>query len=294
MCAVKAADTLKTVTSMATVSTPTSEDRRTQLARPGRSGSNSLGEMLRRARELRGLTLERIARETKIPQRHLEAFEHDDLAAVPAGFYQRAELRTYAQAVGLDQRLALEKLQSELAPAESHEPSRGARSTPTSTSPLPYIAVAVAGIAVVAVLFVRADVEPTSGLSTTTETSIASSPDSQPAASSQSSQESTPVPDAAQPAVVALAAPAQTAVEPTLAPAPVAVVTQLVISTEPEGARITVNGIGWGSSPATIPYLEPGQKRIRVSKEGYAAVERVLQVEQGQRHVLNIRLESAQ
>jgi hypothetical protein len=71
-------------------------------------------------------------------------------------------------------------------------------------------------------------------------------------------------------------------------------VTQLVISTEPEGARITVNGIGWGSSPATIPYLEPGQKRIRVSKEGYAAVERVLQVEQGQRHVLNIRLESAQ
>jgi len=291
VCAVKAADTLKTVTSMATVSTPTSEDRRTQLARPGRSGSNSLGEMLRRARELRGLTLERIARETKIPQRHLEAFEHDDLAAVPAGFYQRAELRTYAQAVGLDQRLALEKLQSELAPAESHEPSRRARSTPTSTSPLPYIAVAVAGIAVVAVLFVRADVEPTSGLSTTTETSIASSPDSQPAASSQ---EPTPVSDAAQPAVVALAAPAQTAVEPTLAPAPVAVVTQLVISTEPEGARITVNGIGWGSSPATIPYLEPGQKRIRVSKEGYAAVERVLQVEQGQRHVLNIRLESAQ
>jgi cytoskeletal protein RodZ len=247
--------------------------------------------MLRRARELRGLTLERIARETKIPQRHLEAFEHDDLAAVPAGFYQRAELRTYAQAVGLDQRLALEKLESELAPAESREPSREVRGTPASTSPLPYIAVAVAGIAVVAVLFVRADVEPTAGLSTTTGSTIAASPDSQPASSSQ---EPTPVPDVAHPAVVAAAAPAQTAVEPTQAPAPVAVVTQLVISTEPEGARITVNGIGWGSSPATIPYLEPGQKRIRVSKEGYAAVERVLQVEQGQRHVLNIRLESAQ
>ena len=274
---------------MATASTPTSEDRRTQVARSSRSGSNSLGEMLKRARELRGLTLERVARETKIPQRHLEALEHDNLAVIPAGFYQRAELRTYAQAVGLDQRLALEKLELELAPEDPREPSRGTQSEPAPTSPLPYIAVAVAGIAVVAVLFVRADVEPTSGLSPTTGIGVAASPEPQPAVTSQ---EPSSVPEAAQP--VAPAAAPQTAVEPTQAPAPVAVVTELVISTEPEGARITVNGIGWGSSPARIQYLEPGQKRIRVSKEGYAAVERVLQVDQGRRHVLNIQLESTQ
>ena len=275
---------------MATVSTPTSEDRRTQVARSGRSGSNSLGEMLRRARELRGLTLERVARETKIPQRHLEALEHDNLAVIPAGFYQRAELRTYAQAVGLDQRLALEKLELELAPEDPREQSRGTRSGPASTSPLPYIAVAVAGIAVVAALFVRANVEPTPGPSPTINTGVAVTPASQPAVSSQ---EPPSVPDVAQPGVAPPAA-AQTAVEPTQAPAPVAVVTELVVSTEPEGARITVNGIGWGSSPARIQYLEPGQKRIRVSKEGYAAVERVLQVDQGRRHVLNIQLESTQ
>jgi len=245
--------------------------------------------MLRRARELRGLTLERVARETKIPQRHLEALEHDNLAVIPAGFYQRAELRTYAQAVGLDQRVALEKLELELAPEDPREQSRGTRSEPASTSPLPYIAVAVAGIAVVAALFVRANVEPT-GPSPTIETAVEAPPALQPAVSSQ---EPSSLPEVAQPGV-APAAAAQTAVEPTQAPAPVAVVTELVVTTEPEGARITVNGIGWGSSPARIQYLEPGQKRIRVSKEGYAAVERVLQVDQGRRHVLNIQLESTQ
>jgi hypothetical protein len=65
------------------------------------------------------------------------------------------------------------------------------------------------------------------------------------------------------------------------------------VRTQPEGARVTVNGIGWGSSPATIQYLEPGQKRIRASKEGYVTAERVLQVDEGRRHTLDIRLEPA-
>ncbi len=144
---------------MATVSTP----------------SNSLGEMLRRARELRGLTLERIARETKIPQRHLEAFERDNLTAVPSGFYQRAELRTYAQAVGLDQRLALAQLESALAPVGTREPreTRENRGGQASMSPLPYIAAAVAGIAVIAALFGRASLEPAPQLEPRVETPAA-------------------------------------------------------------------------------------------------------------------------
>ena len=96
---------------MATVTSPSSQDRRIPVARSGKNGNGSLGEMLRRAREHRGFTLERIARETKIPQRHLEALEHDNLTAIPSGFYRRAELRTYAQAIGLDQRLALAELE---------------------------------------------------------------------------------------------------------------------------------------------------------------------------------------
>ena len=44
---------------------------------------------------------------------------------------------------------------------------------------------------------------------------------------------------------------------------------------------------------ASIRYLEPGRKRVRVSKEGYVAVERVVQIEQGRRQTLTIRLNAA-
>jgi len=245
--------------------------------------SNSLGEMLRSARELRGLTLERVARETKIPQRHLEAFERDNLTAVPSGFYQRAELRTYAQAVGLDQRLALAELESALAPVDAREPreTRENRGGQASMSPLPYIVAAVAGIAVIAALFGRASVEPAPQLEPQVET---------PAAT-----DSAPTPGTLTSEIAASSVAPQVAADPTQAAAPVPArsVTALVVTTQPEGARVTVNGIGWGASPATIQYLEPGQKRIRVSKEGFVAVERVLQIDEGRRLTLDIRLEPA-
>jgi hypothetical protein len=152
---------------------------------------------------------------------------------------------------------------------------------------------AVAVIAVIAALFGRAGVEDTLQLTPGGATGGGATSAPQPAAVSV---EPTPAPDAALPDVAAPAATTETALEPAQAPAsaPAVSVTELVVTTEPEGARITVNGIGWGSSPARIQYLEPGQKRIRVSKEGYVAVERVLQVDEGRRQALNVRLEPAQ
>src|SRR5688572_26394906 len=201
VCAVQTSCSLRTVTSMATVSTP-----------------NSLGEMLRRARELRGLTLERIARETKIPQRHLEAFERDNLTALPSGFYQRAELRTYAQAVGLDQRLALAELESALAPVDTREPretreNRGG----ASMSPLPYIAAAVAGIAVIAALFGRASVEP--------------APQVEPRVETPAATDSAPLPGTVPPEIAASSVSLHVAADPTQAavPVPAESVTALVV-----------------------------------------------------------------
>jgi PEGA domain len=68
-------------------------------------------------------------------------------------------------------------------------------------------------------------------------------------------------------------------------------ITELVVTTEPAGARVTVNGIAWGVSPVTIPRLPPGDKRIRVTKEGYDSQERVLRLDEGQRRALDIPLE---
>ena len=51
---------------------------------------SGFGEWLTQARTARGLTLEDISRETKIPLRNLEALEHGDLGVMPT-FYERAE-----------------------------------------------------------------------------------------------------------------------------------------------------------------------------------------------------------
>src|SRR5688572_31629980 len=79
--------------------------------RPPEDDTRGLGELLRHARERRGLTLEQISNETKIPRRHLEAIERDNLAAVPGGFYCRAQIRTFARVVDLDQGVALARLE---------------------------------------------------------------------------------------------------------------------------------------------------------------------------------------
>ena len=77
-------------------------------------GTTAFGDFLRSARERRGLTIQQIAHETKIPRRLLESLEHGDLGAIPSGMYQRAEIRAYAKAVGLDQALALSELERAL------------------------------------------------------------------------------------------------------------------------------------------------------------------------------------
>src|SRR5262245_49635435 len=97
---------------MAILASPHAVDPNTSALNAGNLGGISLGELLRHAREDRGLTLDTIANETKIPRRHLEALEHDDLAAAPGRFYQRAEIRAYARAVGVDQNHALARLEA--------------------------------------------------------------------------------------------------------------------------------------------------------------------------------------
>lgn len=64
--------------------------------------SAELGEMLRRAREAKGLTLEDLQERTKIQRRYLEAIERGDLHVLPGHFYTRAFVRRYAEMVGLD------------------------------------------------------------------------------------------------------------------------------------------------------------------------------------------------
>ena len=253
-------------------------------------GGGSLGDWLRRARERRGLTLERISIETKIPQRHLEALEHDDLAAMPPGFYQRAELRAYARAVGVDEGGALARLESA---TEASAPTAAVRSSGrteepthrnTGTNVLIALVVALTGTVL---WLLTADRTPTPA----PEAQVRNGAEAVPTAELRAREQSPVAP--APPTVPSETVPGLPP-EPAEPPPPAVVVTQLIITTQPAGARVTVNGIGWGSSPVTIRNLPPGAKRIRVSKDGYAAQERELQLDEGRQRALDIRLNSAQ
>lgn len=63
---------------------------------------HAFGEALRRHRERSGVSIESIARETKISASLLKALERGDCSRWPPGIYSRSYVRDYAVAVGLD------------------------------------------------------------------------------------------------------------------------------------------------------------------------------------------------
>jgi transcriptional regulator with XRE-family HTH domain len=73
-----------------------------------------IGEQLRVAREARGLTLEQVAAETRLPQRHLVTMEAGDFAALPGRTYAVGFAKTYAKAVGLDPEYTAEQVRGSL------------------------------------------------------------------------------------------------------------------------------------------------------------------------------------
>ncbi|MFQ6037809.1 MAG: helix-turn-helix domain-containing protein [Candidatus Aminicenantales bacterium] len=67
----------------------------------------SIGQELKRERELRGISLKEIADATKINLRFLRALEEDQLDILPEQFFTRGIIRAYANYLGLDEQDAL-------------------------------------------------------------------------------------------------------------------------------------------------------------------------------------------
>ena len=67
-------------------------------------------------------------------------------------------------------------------------------------------------------------------------------------------------------------------------------VSRIRIITQPEGASVTINGVGYGTTPLDVPYLPPGAKRIRVTKAGYESEERFFSSDVGRASSLRITL----
>lgn len=74
----------------------------------------TVGQRLRAAREEKGLSLEDLAAQTRIPQRHLESIENADWDALPAPTYTTGFAKSYASAVGLDRMEIGDQLRAEM------------------------------------------------------------------------------------------------------------------------------------------------------------------------------------
>jgi cytoskeletal protein RodZ len=70
-------------------------------------GAESLGALLRRAREAKNLSLRDISDQTRISRRYLEAIEADDYKNLPGGIFNRSFVKAFAKAVGVDEAQAL-------------------------------------------------------------------------------------------------------------------------------------------------------------------------------------------
>jgi cytoskeleton protein RodZ len=97
----------------------------------------TVGQRLRAAREEKGLSLEDIAAQTRIPQRHLESLETAEWDKLPAPTYTTGFAKSYAAAVGLDRGEIGEQLRAEMGgtrpvtpAAEVFEPADPARTMP--------------------------------------------------------------------------------------------------------------------------------------------------------------------
>jgi len=97
----------------------------------------SAGQRLKAAREEKGLNLEDIASQTRIPLRHLESLENGDWDRLPAPTYTLGFAKSYASAIGLDRADIGDQLREEMggtradnSTVEHFEPADPARSMP--------------------------------------------------------------------------------------------------------------------------------------------------------------------
>ena len=268
-----------------------------------------MATLLRRAREQRGLTLEQVADETKVPLEQLAALERDALPHVHRGFYQRAHIRAYARAVELDEHVVLAELKREAAPVDPHPPPVQ-QPPPVRTRSLrpPHVVMTVVCASLVVGISgvvwetstargtgdhaaIAAPAEPErNAVATSGNTLEIVQSTTQAAESTRLVAESTPLVAESTPPAAVQDVGTREADAHTQSPAAPAV-TELVITTDPVDARVVVNGVGWGSSPITIQHLAPGEKRLRVTKDGYMAVEHVTHVVSDRSTTVNIQLQ---
>jgi cytoskeletal protein RodZ len=87
---------------------------------------HKLGEVLRTAREGKGVDLARVERDTKIRERYLSALERGEYRDLPGAVYTKGFLRNYGAYLGLDTEYLIDLYRIESATAAGQHPARPA------------------------------------------------------------------------------------------------------------------------------------------------------------------------
>ena len=165
-----------------------------------------VGEQLRSAREAKGISLEDLAAQTRIPQRHLASIETGDWDNLPAATYTIGFAKSYAGAVGLDRSEIGNQLREEMGGQRFASTSNDLfeAADPARTMPKGLVLGAIAAVIVLVVLMSwlnRRSLEQTEPPAATESNAAASAPMAQAAAP-------TPAPQAAAQGPVVLTATA--------------------------------------------------------------------------------------
>ena len=110
----------------------------------------SIGEELKRERELRGISLQEISDSTKVNLSFLRALEQDELEKLPGSFFTKGIIRTYARYIGIDEDPILDSYQ-EFMKMGTQSPE-GAKTKGTSGNRKIYVGLVLSALAVIAIL----------------------------------------------------------------------------------------------------------------------------------------------
>jgi cytoskeleton protein RodZ len=252
----------------------------------------TFGAFLQNHRVGRNLSLQDIAAQTKIAGRYLAALERGDIRSWPGGIYRRAMVRAYAAAIGLDPDATVRDFLDAFneAPPEMQLDTSGespslrdlANVRPRASIYLGLVMCA----AIVALVWAAAGPSDAAGAIADAGAPVSTIGDRAALPPAASGTAGRPIarreparPAASEVADIEPDRPVATvpAPQPAASPAePTNVEGAIRIVSEPAGAQVTVNGIGRGQTPITVRHLGPGEKRLRISKEGYRSAERRL------------------
>jgi cytoskeleton protein RodZ len=212
----------------------------------------NFGASFKKARESKGISLDQIAKTTRISSRFLAAIENEEFHLLPGGIFNRGFVRSFAESVGLDANQAVadyERLVSAREPSELL--ASAAQRSPKSERYLYPIALGVLAIAIA--IFYIFSREPR-------RTEVPNSPpQATPAVKPEPSQPPAPTPpQETSPATSPATSEVQPA--PTPAPAPANAVTQ-ALRLDIEAHEKTWIKVESDGTSVSAEILEPGMTR---------------------------------